>query len=62
MKTYLTYEPNQLFFIPPSLREWLPEAHLVYFVKKVEMLPRADSIQSVSNRQDQKKTKDETGE
>lgn len=32
MKTYRPYEPDQLFLIPPSLRDWLPEDHLVYFI------------------------------
>lgn len=31
-KRYRVYEPDQLFLIPPSLREWLPEDHLAYFV------------------------------
>jgi transposase len=31
-KQYRTYEPDQLFLMPPSLREWLAEDHLAYFV------------------------------
>lgn len=31
-KRYRTYEPNQLFLMPPSPRDWLPEEHLAYFV------------------------------
>jgi transposase len=31
-KQYRLYEPDQLFLMPPSLREWLPEDHLAYFV------------------------------
>jgi transposase len=31
-KTYRSYLPNQDFLLPPSLRDWLPEDHLVYFV------------------------------
>jgi transposase len=31
-KKYRLYEPDQLFLMPPSLREWLPEDHLAYFV------------------------------
>ena len=31
-KQYRLYEPDQLFLLPPSLREWLPEGHLAYFV------------------------------
>jgi hypothetical protein len=31
-KNYRDYEPDQLFLMPPSLREWLPEDHLAYFI------------------------------
>jgi transposase len=31
-KRYRAYEPDQLFLMPPSLREWLGEDHLAYFV------------------------------
>jgi len=31
-KQYRLYEPDQLFLMPPSLREWLREDHLAYFV------------------------------
>jgi len=31
-KTYRAYNPDQQLLMPPSLREWLPENHLVYFV------------------------------
>jgi transposase len=31
-KRYRAYEPDQMFLMPPSLREWLPEDHLAYFV------------------------------
>lgn len=31
-KHYRAYEPDQLFLMPPSLREWLAEDHLAYFV------------------------------
>src|SRR6266849_6500998 len=31
-KTYRPYLPDQDFLLPPSLRLWLPEDHLVYFV------------------------------
>ncbi len=31
-KTYRPYVPKQDFLLPPSLREWLPEDHLAYFV------------------------------
>ncbi len=32
---YKAYDPDQLFLLPPSLREWLPESHLAYFVSDV---------------------------
>ena len=31
-KTYRSYLPNQDFLLPPSMRDWLPEEHLAYFV------------------------------
>ncbi|OGR47361.1 MAG: hypothetical protein A2X40_00335 [Elusimicrobia bacterium GWC2_65_9] len=35
MKTYRPYDPEQLFLMPPSLREWLPPKHLAHFVAEV---------------------------
>jgi transposase len=34
-KSYRSYLPDQDLLLPPSLREWLPEEHLVYFVSDV---------------------------
>jgi transposase len=34
-KGYRTYLPEQALLLPPSLREWLAEDHLVYFVSDV---------------------------
>jgi hypothetical protein len=31
-KTYRPYVPEQDLLLPPSLRVWLPEEHLAYFV------------------------------
>jgi transposase len=31
-KTYRPYLPEQDFLLPPSLRDWLPDDHLVFFV------------------------------
>jgi transposase len=31
-KTYRPYVPEQELLLPPSLRDWLPEGHLAYFV------------------------------
>lgn len=38
--SFVPYEPNQDFLLPPSVSEWLPENHLVYFV--VEIIDRLD--------------------
>ncbi len=29
---YRPYEPEQAFLLPPSLRDWLPQDHLAYFI------------------------------
>jgi transposase len=34
-KTYRSYLPEQDLLLPPSLRDWLPENHLAYFVSDV---------------------------
>ena len=34
-KTYRSYCPDQMLLLPPSLQDWLPENHLVYFVSDV---------------------------
>lgn len=34
-KTYRPYVPEQDLLLPPSLRDWLPERHLAYFVSDV---------------------------
>lgn len=34
-KTYRAYNPDQQLLMAPSLREWLPENHLAYFVSDV---------------------------
>jgi transposase len=31
-KTYRPYAPEQALLLPPSLRDWLPEGHLAFFV------------------------------
>lgn len=30
--TYRPYQPEQAFLLPPSLRDWLPDGHLAYFL------------------------------
>jgi transposase len=32
--SFLPYEPNQDYLLPPSVSEWLPENHLAYFVSE----------------------------
>lgn len=34
-RTFLPYQPNQPFLLPPDLRDWLPEDHLALFVSDV---------------------------
>jgi transposase len=34
-KTYRPYVPEQDLLLPPSLRDWLPEDHLAYFVSEL---------------------------
>jgi transposase len=34
-KTYKPYQPEQDLLLPPSLKDWLPERHLAYFVSEV---------------------------
>lgn len=42
-KVYRPYFPEQDFLLPPSLREWLPEDHLSYFVS--DLLDQLDLSQ-----------------
>ncbi len=32
--TFRPYQPDQMFLLPPSPREWLPEEHLAYFISE----------------------------
>ena len=34
-KTFRPYEPEQMFFMPASMRDWLPANHLAYFISDV---------------------------
>jgi transposase len=34
-KSYKPYQPEQDLLLPPSLKDWLPEKHLTYFVSEV---------------------------
>jgi transposase len=46
-KTFRSYVPEQDLLLPPSLREWLPENHLVYFVSDVVDQLDLSAIESV---------------
>jgi transposase len=46
-KTYRAYLPEQDFLLPPSLRDWLPEDHLAYFVSDVVEQLDLRAIESV---------------
>lgn len=35
MKNFKPYNPDQLFLLPPALRDWLPEGHLALFISDV---------------------------
>jgi hypothetical protein len=35
LTSFLPYEPDQDFLLPPSPAEWLPENHLAYFVSEI---------------------------
>jgi len=51
-KTYRPYSPDQMFLLPPSLRDWLPENHLVYFVSDVVDNLDLSEIESVYEKED----------
>jgi transposase len=51
-KTYRPYSPDQMFLLPPSLRDWLPENHLVYFVSDVVDQLDLSKIESVYEKDD----------
>ncbi len=35
MKSFKPYNPDQLFLLPPALRDWLAEDHLALFISDV---------------------------
>src|SRR6266705_1091475 len=51
-KTYKTYLPEQNLLLPPSLRDWLPEDHLVYCVSDVVDELDLSVIESVYEEED----------
>jgi len=42
--TFLPYQPEQLFLLPPSPRDWLPENHLSYFISETVDLLNLESL------------------
>lgn len=46
-KSYRPYLPEQEFLLPPSLRDWLPENHLAYFVSDLVDQLDLSAIESV---------------
>jgi transposase len=51
-KTYRPYSPDQMFLLPPSLQDWLPENHLSYFVSDVIDNLDLSEIESVYEKED----------
>jgi transposase len=51
-KTFRTYLPEQSLLLPPSLREWLPDDHLAYFVSDVVDQLDLSAIESVYEEED----------
>ena len=35
MRTFKPYNPDQLYLLPPALRDWLPEGHVALFLSDV---------------------------
>ena len=52
MKTFRTYEPDQLLLMPPSLKEWLSEDHLVYFISDIVEGMKIGAIEEVYEREE----------
>lgn len=34
-RTFRPYDPDQMLLLPPSLKEWLPQGHLAYFIAEL---------------------------
>src|SRR5205809_3506867 len=51
-KTYRPYVPEQDLLLPPSLRDWLPDDHLVYLVGDVVVALALSAIMSVYEDED----------
>jgi transposase len=46
-KTYREYDHDQMFLLPPSLKDWIPTDHLAYFVSDLVDLLDLSQISSV---------------
>lgn len=51
-KTYRPYSPDQMLLLPPSLRDWLPDNHLSYFVSDVVDQLDLSEIESVYEKEE----------
>lgn len=51
-KTFRPYLPEQDLLLPPSLRDWLPEDHLAYFVSDVVDQLDLSGVESVYEQED----------
>ena len=51
-KTYRPYEPDQSFLLPPALTDWLPEGHLIYFIRDIVNDFDLSAIESVYEREE----------
>ena len=51
-KPYRAYLPEQDLLLPPSLRDWLPEDHLAYFVSDVVEQLDLSAIESVYEKEE----------
>ena len=47
MSIFRPYEPDQQLLLPPSLREWLPADHLVWFISEtVDQLDLSEIVET----------------
>ena len=51
-KTHRPYEPDQMYLMPPSLQEWLPDDHMVFFLRDVLATVDLSPINSVYEREE----------
>ncbi len=51
-KTYRPYNPDQMYLLPPSLKDWLPEGHLAYFISDLVDQLDLSAIEQVYEREE----------